>query len=302
MLNDIRQSGLIQTLIIKWLAGFIILSLLLLTACSDNKSRTIKTLHVAVLSDQNEKDLREYYQPLMRYIQSYIGLPVELIVPNSYSALLSMFERKEIDMALFGGVTYVKAHEKSDALPLVMRNVDGEFRSVALVRSNNTANSLDDIHGGILAFGSKLSTSGYYIPKYFLQKHNINIEAAFSEIKYSGAHDLTAEWVRDGKADVGMSNSGIVNQMFLDGRLNKNKIKVIWQSPPLYDYVWAVQSDIELQQINNIRNAFLSIGSEEKSMSLLQHLGADYYIPSSNDDFNEVKNIVKIIDSQVGAQ
>lgn len=275
------------------------LSFLLLSACTNNdETRDITTLNIAVLSDQNEKELRVYYQPLMNHLSSYTGYSVKLIIPESYSVLLSMFNRKEIDMALFGGVTYVKAHLQSSALPLVMRNVDGEFRSVALVRKDNQANSLREIQGGVLAFGSKLSTTGYYVPKFFMQKHNIDVDRDFSEVKYSGANDLTAEWVRDGKVDVGISDSGIVNQMFIEGRINKNEIKVIWQSPPFADYVWAIQHDISQQNVNLIRDAFISIGGDKESKFLLQHLGAEYYIPSSNDDFSEVANIVREIDNQ----
>lgn len=290
MVNNILQSGLIKIFMLS----------LLLSACTNDESKSIDILRVAVLSDQNETVLHERFQPLVNYLSSYTRLPGKLVVPNSYSELLTMFKNKQIDIALFGGVTYVKAHEQSGAVPLVMRNVDGTARSVALVSIDNTADTLDEIRGGVLAFGSRLSTTGYYIPKYFLQKHNMDIDRYFSEVKYSGAHDLTAEWVRDGKVTAGMSNSGIVNNMFMDGRLKKDSVKVIWQSPPFADYVWAIQSDINQQQINQIRNAFLSMGSDKESESILMKLGAEYYIPASNDDFNEVRDIIRIIENKVG--
>ncbi len=292
MLNDISP--------LRTKIGYLLLLMaLFLSSCAQNNvHRKLSILNIAILSDQNEQALHQHYQPLMAYITSYTGLEIKLVIPKSYSSLLDMFDRKSIDMALFGGVTYVKSHLKSAAVPLVMRNIDGEFRSVALARINYPANSLEEIDGGVLAFGSKLSTTGYYVPSYFLRKHDININDKFREIKYSGAHDLTAEWVRDGIADIGMSNSGVVNKMFLTGRLKKSEIKIIWQSPPFPDYTWAVQADIDPLQTTMIRDAFLSMGGDEETKLLLNKHGVEYYIPSRNSDFKKVASIILKIDKQ----
>jgi len=262
-------------------------------ACSeDNKLRTVEVFRVAVLPDQTEAQLRSKYQPLLDHLKSHADINAELFVPESYDQLLLWFNNKKIDMALFGGVTYVKAHQQSKAMPLVMRDVDGRFRSVALVHASNPANNLHDLKNATLAFGSRLSTSGHFMPRYFFQQNKIKPEKFFSQIKYSGAHDLTAEWVRDGKIDLGVSNSGIVNEMFSDGRLSKEKVKVIWESPPFADYVWAIQADINKQQIITIRDAFLHMNQNAEDKILLQGLGANYYIPSEHDDFSRLEQVV----------
>ncbi|HED16368.1 MAG TPA: phosphate/phosphite/phosphonate ABC transporter substrate-binding protein [Gammaproteobacteria bacterium] len=265
----------------------------MLVACSqDDNSRTVKILKIAVLPDQSESQLHSKYQPLQDYIKSRTGLNSTLLIPASYKELLQWFDDKHIDMALFGGVTYVKAHLQSNAIPLVIRDVDGRFRSIAIVSANNPASSLQDIKGASLAFGSRLSTSGHLMPRYFLRQNNIIPEEFFSKILYSGAHDVTAEWVRDGKVEAGLTHSGIANEMFLDGRLGKDKVKVIWKSPPFADYVWAVQQDISKQQRTMIRDTFLYMNQNDEGKLLLQSLGANYYIPAGNDDFSKLEQII----------
>lgn len=267
--------------------------LVFMAACSKEEPvRTVDTLKIAVLPDQSESQLRMKYQPLIEHLNSHAGVKSKLLIPKSYKELLQWFEFKQVDLAMFGGVTYVKAHLNFNALPLVMRDVDGDFRSVALVRVNNSAKSLKDLKGSSLAFGSELSTSGHFMPRYFLQKKNINPETFFSNTEYSGAHDLTAEWVRDGKVDVGFSNSGVVNAMFADGRLKNNQVKIIWRSPPFSDYVWAIQSDISKQQRIKIRDAFLHMNHDDEDKALLKHLGANYYIPSVGSDFSELQQVI----------
>ena len=277
----------------RWNLCFCICIALFMAACTKEESvRTIETLNVAVLPDQSEAQLRRKYQPLLEHLKSHAGLNSKLLIPKSYKELLEWFDKKQVDLALFGGVTYVKAHLQSNALALVMRDVDGRFRSVVLVRANNTATSLQDLKGASLAFGSELSTSGHFMPRHFFQQKNINPETFFSNVQYSGAHDLTAEWVRDGNVDVGVSNSGIVNDMFADGRLKKEQVKVIWKSAPFSDYVWAIQSDVNKQQRIKIRDAFLHMNHDEDDKALLKHLGANYYIPSVSSDFSGLKQVI----------
>ena len=155
----------------RWRVWLVLLQCFLLLACAqEHTARTVKNIKVAVLPDQNESILRTKYQPLLNEISIHTGLMTTLLIPESYSELLDWFDNKQVDLALFGGVTYVKAHLKNKAVPLVMRDVDGHFRSVVLVHVNNSAKNIQALKGATLAFGSKLSTSGHFMPRHFLQQ------------------------------------------------------------------------------------------------------------------------------------
>lgn len=293
---SLKDAGIRKALFVL----IVLLPGLLAVACSqNNNSRTIETLNVAVLPDQNESQLRARYLPLLEHIRKKTGLSGTLKIPASYQQLLAWFDNRQVDLALFGGATYIKAHLQSGAVPLVMRDVDARFRSVVLVQAKNPATTLQALKGASFAFGSPLSTSGHFMPRHFLQQHNINAETFFGTTQFSGAHDRTVEWVRDGKVDAGVVNSVIVSQMFLDGRLTHKQVKIIWASPFYADYVWAVQADISTQQISGIRDAFLLMNQVEEDKQLLQKLGANYYIPAGDADFNNLKQIVQQTEQQM---
>lgn len=264
-----------------------------MVACSqEENTRTIKTLRVAIIPDQQNPQILNTYQQLLDHITSHTGLKTEMITPKTYEELLRLFHEKKIDLAMFGGVTYVKAHLQSNATPLVMRDVDGRFRSIALISASNPATRLQDLKDASMAFGPRLSTSGHYMPRYFFQQQNIIPERFFRSIKYSGAHDLTAEWVRDGKVDLGLLNSGIADKMFLDGRLNLDTVKVIWQSPPFQDYVWAMQPDISKKLRILICDTFLHMNTDAENKNLLKALGVNYYIPATHVDFENLEQVI----------
>lgn len=266
---------------------------LALIACSGpESSREVDRFRVAVLPDQTEAQLRLIYQPLLDYLQTQTDFQFQLEIPESYAELLQWFEEGKVDLAFFGGVTFVKAHASSEAVPLVMRDVDAIFNSLALGNADNPATSLQEFKASRLAFGSSLSTSGHYMPRYFLSQQGIYPEVFFSKVMYSGAHDTTAYWVRDKKVELGIANSKIINAMFADGRLNADELKIVWRSPPYADYVWALQAGIDSLQKNALRDAFLGMHNSEQGRIILKALQANYFIPAGMDDFERLENVV----------
>ena len=261
---------------------------LLITGCSQQQpSTSVDILRVGILPDQDRTLLVKKYSILFDYISSEINIPYELVLVNTYQELLDQFHEKKINMALFGGVTFIKAHQLDEAVPLVLRDVGGQSKSVVLVSNKHPAQTIKDLKGASFSFGSRLSTSGHYMPKYFLNKQGINAEEFFSEIKYSGAHDKTALWVRDGIVDAGVSNSGIVKEMFRNGTLSLDETRILWETPPYLSYVWAIQNSCDKHITNILRNAFLKLNPSNKNhKNILMSVGAGYYLPTSIDDFS----------------
>jgi phosphonate transport system substrate-binding protein len=270
-----------------------------LVSCSiDNqKDRTSpKTIRVAVVPEESKEKLLNKYSPLIKYLSKDTGLKFELLIPETYEELLEMFHEDQVDLAHFGGFTFIKAHLKDQALPLVMRNVDTRFTSYFLVKDDHPAKTISEFRNMIFSFGSKLSTSGHLMPRFFLHEKKVIPEDFFSETHYSGSHDKTAYWVRDGKVDVGVANAKIVDKMFEDGRLKKNDVRVLWQTPLYSDYVWALQSKIGTTIQNKIRDAFLGLSSEnEAHRQTLKGLNANHYIPADLDDFSNLKLVAETL-------
>ena len=196
----------------------------LLQSPSSQKRHDIR---VGVLPDVAESALHKRYSNLLDHLSQETGLKLQLVTPNSYQHLLRLFADREIEMAYFGGLTFVRSQSFYDARPLVMRQIDTQFTSYFVVRANGPLQDCDDLScetlaGKVLSFGSKLSTSGHLMPRHFLKTVlEIDPETYFGMVRYSGAHDQTALMVRDGEADIGVLNSEIFRSMQKEGRLKK---------------------------------------------------------------------------------
>jgi len=260
-------------------------------ACSPGEGLSQpKLLRIGILPDQGRDRLIERYTPLADYLAEELGVPVKIRIPRSYDRLLKLFHDKEVDLAYFGGITFVQANLRSGAMPLVMRDVDAKFTSYFIVRAEETAKSIGDLAGRRLSFGSPLSTSGHFMPRYFMRQSKIIPEDFFGDIIYSGAHDRTAFLVRDGKADLGVANSAVIDTMIEDGRLRPNEIRVLWQTPPHADYVWSLRSGFNKKFVNRLRDTFLGLSRQNAHQAkILRRLGARIFLPASLNDFVQLK-------------
>jgi len=237
----------------------IILILTVLVSCTSNKNDdegTFSKLRIGILPDESREKLIEHYSPLFEYIAGETGVSYELIIPESYSKLLELFHENKIDLAYFGGFTFVQAHITDNAVPMVMRDVDTRFTSYFLVRGDDPASDIFEFKGKRFSFGSDLSTSGHLMPRYFLKEMGIVPEVYFSEVRYSGKHDLTAYAVRDGIVDLGVANHSVINGMFKDGRLSRQDVRILWETPAYPDYVWALRPEISKDYQIRLRDAF----------------------------------------------
>lgn len=259
-------------------------------------------LRIGVLPDQNPETLKKRFEPILDYLSEKLQLSCELIVPESYPDLLQLFHDQKVDLAYFGGYSYVKARQQDGAIPLVMRRVDTRFTSVFIVSADNPVQTLERLENRSITFGSSLSTSGHLMPRYFLQQKNITPESFFSNVQYSGAHDKTAYRVRDGKVDVGAANATTIRSMLEKGLIKPTEIRILWETPPYADYVWAIRPQFSESFSTRIRDAFLQLSPDNVAHNkVLQNLNAIGYIPANPDDFLALENIARETDAMLAS-
>lgn len=280
-----------------WIASLIILCALIAGFFTVQPSFYHETkppvLRVGILPDESEQALRKRYGSFLTYLSAKTGIDVRLVLPSDYADLVRLFRDREVELAYFGGLTFVQAHVLFDAVPLVMRDVDTRFTSWFLVKDGEAAQELTDFKGKSFAFGSRLSTSGHLMPRHFMQTQmQIYPEQFFSRVHYSGAHDKTAYLVRDGVVDLGVANSEIIKNMLQDGRLKTNDLRVLWETPPYNDYVWAVHGQLNADVKTQLRNAFLELSAEDAAQGkILKRMDTEGFLPAGDRDFLLLEHI-----------
>jgi phosphonate transport system substrate-binding protein len=215
---------------------------------------------ITAIPDESPTELARKAAPLVKYLETALGMKVEFTPVSDYAAAVEALANKQVDMAWFGGFTFVQANVRSGgkAVPLVQREEDEKFRSV-FISSDPAIKGLADLKGKTVSFGSPSSTSGHLMPRSYLMKANIDADKDFKRVAFSGAHDATIAAVAAGKVDAGALNISVWEKFVTDKKVDPNKVKVIFTTPTYYDYNWTVHADMPVAQREKLTKAFLAL-------------------------------------------
>ena len=249
-----------------------------------------EVIRVAVLPDQAPENLISRHRPLLDYLERKTAIRFELAIPTDYEDFLRAFEAGEVDLGWFGGLTFVRAAQHGNAVPVVFRDIDLQFTSCYLSRTSSARASISAFEGAAFSFGPELSTSGHLMPRYFLARSGIVPEDFFSSVRYSIGHDQTAAWVADGTVELGVANCVIVQSLLNGNQLNGEELVVLDTTPPYSDYVWAVQPSMKDSTRLVILDAFLALDATVPThREVLQRQGANAYLPADREDFATIQ-------------
>ncbi|MDB5946249.1 MAG: phosphonate transporter, periplasmic phosphonate-binding protein, partial [Ramlibacter sp.] len=128
-----------------------------------------QVFRITAIPDESPTELARKAAPLVKYLEGKLNMKVEFTPVTDYAAAVETLVNKQIDMAWFGGFTFVQAQQRSGGkvIPLVQRVEDEKFRSV-FITTEPAIKSLADLKGKTLSFGSQSSTSGHLMPRSYL--------------------------------------------------------------------------------------------------------------------------------------
>ncbi len=251
-----------------------------------------QVLRVTAIPDESPTELQRKFAPLGQYLESKLGMKVEWTPVTDYAAAVETVVNKKIDLAWFGGFTFVQANVRSGGkiIPLVQREEDEKFRSVFITDAKSGIAKLEDLKGKTLSFGSQGSTSGHLMPRSFLLAAKINPDADLKRVAFSGAHDATIAAVASGKVDAGALNISVWEKFVTEKKVDTDKVKVFYTTPPYYDYNWSVHADMPQALQDKIKAAFLALDpNTPQGKEILGLQRATKFIPSKPENYTGIK-------------
>jgi phosphonate transport system substrate-binding protein len=268
--------------------------LLALTSCGgghgEQESSDPDPLRVGLIPNQNPESVEANYEPFGDYLSEQLGRDVELTVPTSYGAVVEAMVNNELDLAYFGGLTYVQARNRGEVTPLVTeinpRTGNATYRSVIIVPVDSDVQEVSELEGRDFAFGSASSTSGSLYPAITLRDAGgIDYRTDLSNFTYTGGHDATAQAVANGGVDGGGLEDRILYDLIEDGAVDGDSVRVIEESEPIEGYPWVVRHALSDELKEQIVQAYLDIDD----LALLDLLHADGYESVEPEDYDYIE-------------
>ncbi len=283
----------------KGIPFILVLIMAVLTACggegnNEGSGNTEEALTIGVIPSQTEGEMQGAMDKLQSKLSEELDREVKIDTYPDYNGVVEAMNYDKIDMAFFGPLTYVIAHEKSGAEAIVTQLVDGEpfYHSYIITNKDNPYGSLEDLLKDRkevdFAFGDPNSTSGSLIPSIELQDRNVYTDKdnhEFKTVRFTGSHDATSLAVQNKQVTAGAVDSAIYNQLVEAGTVDGDQLKVIWKSEKLFQYPWAVKKGMDEETKKQLQEIFIGIKDEE----ILNAFGASGFTEASNEDYESIR-------------
>jgi len=280
-----------KKLIIKVILIIIIITLLLsgFVCAIDNE----KNIVLGIPSKKSALSMLSRWQPIADELSKRSGYQIKISMVKDHDELIEKMKNKEIDLGYYSPVFFVKAKNEIEITPIVMRVKYGSpyYRSGFITRKDSEINSIQDLKNKKIALTAEEdSTSGYYIPLAMLNnngfEHQKNLDLVFT-----GKHINVLKSVVYGSVD-----AGAIKLYILDDPKNYellSEIKVLERSFFIPGSSIAVINDLDTDIINKIKEAFLSLSTDEAGLNSMQAMNFNGFVLSNNELYNPVRSYLK---------
>ena len=253
------------------------------------------------IPDQDESQLRERFDKVAVYLSKELGVDVEYIPVKSYAAAVTAFRNDQVQLAWFGGLSGVRARSLVDRSEAIAQGFEDPFFETYFIAHASTGlkNSVDfprEILAKTFTFGSKGSTSGRLMPEYHIrQQFDKAPQDIFSKVGFSGNHSKTIALVQSGAYEVGAVNFQVWKKDLAAGKIDTDKVSIIWTTPSYPDYQWTIRGDVDQRWSAGFKKKVTKALLDMKDKDLLASFPRSSFIPASNSDYDTILNMAKEI-------
>ena len=288
--------------------AFTLLAPLLVTASAQAamKAEEKSTFVFTAIPDADESRLQQRFNKVAVYLSEKLNVDVKYIPVKSYGAAVTAFRNDQVQLAWFGGLSGVRARTLVPGSEAIAQGFeDQSFKSYIIAHHSTGLKPNADLSDAFKAFntkdmtftfGSKGSTSGRLMPEFYLREE---FKAApndvFSRIGFSGDHSRTIAQGQSGAYQVGAVNFKVWEKELASGKVDTNKVSVIWTTPTYPDYQWTIRNDVDQRFGADFKQLVRKTLLEMNDPDLLASFPRQSFIPASNADYAPIENTARAI-------
>ncbi len=252
------------------------------------------------IPDQDATQLKKRFDKVAQYLTQQLGFKVNYVPVKSYAAAITAFRNNQVQLAWFGGLSGVKARQLVPNSQAIAQGFeDQSFVSYFIAHNTTGLQASDEFPKGIknktFTFGSKGSTSGRLMPEYYIRENLAAPKDAFRKVGFSGDHSRTIALVQAGSYEIGAVNYKVWDKMLSEGKIDQNKVSIIWKTPSYPDYQWSVRGDVDRVfgkgTTNKVQWSLLNMKDE----ALLNSFPRQSFILATNQDYAPIKKTAQAI-------
>lgn len=272
-------------------------------------------LVMGIIPAENPDMMVKQYTPMVDWLSKQMGRKIKIITATDYTGVVEAMRAKKVDIAWFGPFSYVMANERAGAEAVAVgmdKNGVSTYRSY-LVTTPETAKLLgitkiEKGEEGMKAIFEKLqpfkkklsftftdpaSTSGYAIPRYYMNLVGFDPKDNFKSVGFVGTHDAAELVVKNQIIQIASDNNINYAKMEKMNLISPKTNVIIWESPELPGSPLAIRSDLP----QSVKDDFKKYIQEVPKDIVTGYGEVTGYQIVTDDDFKVIKDVKKVIDA-----
>ena len=238
--------------------------------------------------------------PLAKMVGAMLGVPLEITPADSYQALVQAVSSGEVDIALLSPVSYAHARRLQPKLQLVAQVISQgviEYASFIVVRSDDPAQDLADLHGRRMAWVDPLSASGFIYPLAAFHRAGQVPEKTLKSQKFYGTHEAALQAVLSGEADACAVASGTFERLVSTKGSDQQRasLRVLHKSGKIPFDALVVSSHLSAESARRIGWAFRNVSSRTPAgrAVLAPTWGLRGWVPADDAAYNGARALME---------
>lgn len=241
------------------------------------------------------------YEKIGKLISDKVGCPVQVFLATGYNAEIEAMRNGKLDLAEFGPLGYVLAHQVAKAEAVAaFGGADGKpvtyWASIVTYPSSGIKTTAE-IRGHSFAFSDAASTSGHLFPAYGLAKAGVDPDKDIKAI-YAGSHTASFEAIYNHKVDAGELNSEQLQSATQRGHYKDGDLVFLWKSDPIPTDPYAARGDLPAAFKTKLTNAVQHIdlmSLDAADRKILVGAGITQIVPQGDHPYDLIRDLVKTL-------
>ena len=176
-----RYQPLLRSIILT--AAFLVNPTLGSIACGQSANGfTTNSLTLGIVAASHQREIEEHFRPFVTYVArrlfSTVDVEGKIIIVPTLPELAKALDQGKIDFFMESPYPTYVVNQVQGAGKLLLRRWKGglgEYRGLIATHKDSGVNRLESLRGKVIAFEDPESTSGYFLPKFFLQRNGFKL-------------------------------------------------------------------------------------------------------------------------------
>lgn len=175
------------------------------------------------------------FLPVFNAVSKTTGLKFKLRVGQSYNAVVEAMCNGSADIAFFGPVAYVEAHQRgcAELLAVAVEKGQSTYYSGIFARSGSPIAKITDLKGKRVAFGDINSGSSFVFPMAMILQAKLDPVRDLRAVRLTGSHANSLAALMQGQVDAAALSFDSFEKAINQGAVSASDIRVVARSMPI---------------------------------------------------------------------